>query len=131
MRGPRDSKGYMTIEASFIVPIILFGCYFIIMGLMLVYERGYIISREYEEIFELPLYVVRDETVGEHLSDQTYDAGVVVGAAEVSGSYSSHRATCTGVLHIYGETGIDATREIDICSDRLRRWQLYDDIAEK
>lgn len=125
------NKGYMTIEASFIVPIVLFGIFFTIMGLMLSYEKGYIIAEENVALYEVPIRNIRDNTVEGYLSGKDYTGGVVIGAAAVSTSYSSHKACCDGVLKIYGTNSVSSSREIDICTNRLRRWQLYDDLIEK
>ena len=57
-----NNKGYMTIEASFIVPIVLFGIFFTIMGLMLSYERGYIIAEENVALYEIPLTNIRNDS---------------------------------------------------------------------
>ncbi len=126
-----NNKGYMTIEASFIVPIVLFGIFFTIMGLMLSYERGYIIAEENVALYEIPLTNIRNDSVEGYLSGREYTGGVVIGSASVGTSYSSHKAKCSGVLKIYGTNSVSSSREVDVCTGRLRRWQLYDDLREE
>ena len=41
------NKGYITIEASVVVPVILFGVFATVLGLMIAYERGYVKASEY------------------------------------------------------------------------------------
>ena len=121
----------MTIEASFIVPIVLFGIFFTIMGLMLSYEKGYIIAEENEALYEIPLTNIRNDSISSYLSGRTYTDGIVIGSVNVDSSFSNHKAKCEGVLKIYGTNNVSSSREVDLCTDRLRRWQLYDDIFQE
>ena len=50
-----SDKGYMTVEASFIVPVLFFAFFLAILGLIFTYERGLILSNEYEGLYTVPL----------------------------------------------------------------------------
>ena len=124
------NKGYMTVEASIVVPVVLFGVFMCLFGLMLIYEKGYGLGNEYEALYTIPFSHIRDNSVDAYLSNKNYTYGVVLGEASVETGYSWHKAKCQGVLKLYGDSEINADREIDVLVERLRRWQFYDDIAE-
>ncbi len=125
------NKGYMTIEASLIVPVILIGVCIMIMGMILVYERSFLLATEYERLYTIPYEYIRADLVGDYLETEDYNRGLYYKTAEVDTYYISHLAVCDGVLRVRDSISVSGKHEIDVCSDRLRRWQLYDDIAEK
>ena len=126
-----NNRGYMTIEASVIIPVVLFGIFATILGLMLAYERGHIKASENERLYTVPLEYIRNENVEEYLNAADYEKGIVCGSAAVSCGYSGHKATAEGVLRVIDENEVNSGREIGVCTDRLRRWQLYDDTFEE
>ena len=126
-----NDYGYMTIEASLVIPIILIAVFIMLLGLIYAYERAYIQSVEYERLYSVPLVYIRADDVETYLDEGNYDAGIVYGELRMDTEYVSHLAVCEGELDIRGSSYITGRRELDCCSDRLRRWQVYDDIAEK
>lgn len=126
-----SNKGYMTIEASIIVPTILIAIMTIIVCLIFVYERSVVASSEYEALYTIPVKNIRDDSVTAYLSGRNYEEGLAYGNCSINTEYSWHMAKCEGVLHIYSDSEIDGRREIDQCVERLRRWQLYDDLADQ
>lgn len=125
-----NNRGMMTVEASVIVPVVLFGVFICLFGLMLIYEKGYVLGNEYAALYTIPFKDIRNGSVEEYLSGQDYIGGVVLGEANVESGYSWHKARCQGVVSLYGDSEVKAAREIDVLVERLRRWQFYDDIAE-
>ena len=125
------NKGYMTIEASIIVPVILLAIMMIIVCLIFVYERSVASSSEFEALYTIPIKNIRNDNVTDYLSGRNYDEGLAYGSCDVDASYSWHMAKCDGTLHLYSDSEICGRREIDQCVERLRRWQLYGDIADK
>ena len=124
------NKGYMSIEASLIVSFILLTTFLMILGLLFTYERGHVFSKECERLYTIPIKNIRDKTVADYLNSEDYSKGIVYGELSSMGSYSSHKAKVSSSLIVREEKKISCKREIDQCSNRLRRWQLYDDIAE-
>jgi len=129
--GASDRRGYMTIEASIVIPIIIMGIFVCLFGLILVYERSYILSEEYKALYTIPLVDIRNKEVDSYLNSQDYVSAVVLGSADVEGGYSKPWASCSGILRLFGTHNIDASREIDVRVDRLRRWQFYGDTYEE
>ena len=125
------NKGYMTIEARVIVPVIIFGAFFAILGLLIAYERGFVNSSEYERLYTIPLNNIRNECVEEYLSGADFEKSIVTGALDMKSSYSSHKASFEGTLRVIKDISVSCSREIDVREDRLRRWQLYDDTFEE
>ena len=125
-----NNKGFMTVEASVIVPVILFGVFVCLFGLILICEKGHVLGNEYEALYTIPFNNIRNNSVNEYLSGKSYVGGVVLGEADVESSYSWHKAKCQGEVRLYGDSEVNAAREIDVLVERLRRWQFYDDIAE-
>ena len=127
----KNNKGFMTIEASVIVPTVLICVFIVILGFIFVYERAYVLSEEYETIYTIPLKNVRENTVAEHLNSKDYTGPIIYGSIIAEGEYGKHMAGYDGSISIMGVRKITSKREIDVCVDRLRRWQLYDDLAKK
>ena len=122
-----NDKGYMTIEASVVFPVVVFGVFVCILGMILVYEKGYVLSREYETLYTISLADIRNDRVETYLSEKDYSGGIVLGDVNVETQYYFCKAKCDGELRLYGTSEINAVREIDVRVDRLRRWQFYDD----
>ena len=125
-----NNKGFMTVEASVVVPVILIGVFVCLFGLILIYEKGYVLSNEYEALYTIPFNDIRNGSVEGYLSGQNYTGGVVLGEANVESGYNWHKAKCQGIVSLYGDSEVKAAREIDVLVERLRRWQFYDDIAK-
>lgn len=124
-------KGYMTIEASFIVPIILFAAMLMIMGLIITYEKAKLLSTEYKALYSIPIDDIRSGSVESYLNGKNYGASLIYGDHSVSTSYAGKRAKCDGTIELFGTVTASGDHEIDVLSDRLRRWQLYDSLAEE
>ena len=124
-------KGYMTIEASVIVPIILFAAMLMIMGLIITYEKAKLLSTEYRALYSIPIDNIRSDSVEGYLSGKDYGEALIYGEHSVIISYAGHRAKCYGTVELFGTVTACGDHEIDVLSDRLRRWQLYDSLAEE
>ena len=131
MKHTDSRKGYMTIEASLLVPIILFAAMLMIMGLIITYEKAKLLSTEYKALYSIPIDDIRNDSVEAYLSGKDYGAALIYGSHTVSVSYAGHRAKCDGTVELYGTVTACGDHEIDVLSDRLRRWQLYDSLAEE
>ena len=125
-----SNKGYMTIEASVLVPVILVGAMLMIMGLILTYEKAKLMSTEYKALYSIPVDDIRSDSVAGYLSGKNYNEGIAYGSTSVNVSYAGHRARCDGMVVLNGTVTACGDHEIDVLSDRLRRWQLYDSLAE-
>ena len=126
-----NNKGYMTIEASFIIPLILMGIFMSLFGLILVYEKGVIYSSQYAAIYSVPINNIRNDSIEAYLDSRDYSRGVLFGSLTVDTYYSSHKAGCNGQLNLYGVSQINSIHEVDARTERLRRWQFYDDIINQ
>ncbi|SEP57322.1 hypothetical protein SAMN02910369_00230 [Lachnospiraceae bacterium NE2001] len=126
-----DSKGYMTIEASVIIPVVIIGIFVCLFGLILIYERASVSAAEYRALYTIPLNSIRNKEVQAYLEAQDYTGTVVLGSASVESSASGSKASCEGQVCLFGSSSVSGSREIDVRVDRLRRWQFYGDTYEK
>ena len=126
-----DSKGYMTIEASVIIPVVIIGIFVCLFGLILIYERASVSAAEYRALYTIPLNSIRNKEVQAYLEAQDYTGTVVLGSASVESSVSGSKASCEGQVCLFGSSSVSGSREIDVRVDRLRRWQFYGDTYEK
>ena len=126
-----NNKGYMTIEASFIIPLILMGIFMCLFGLILVYEKGVIYSSQYAAVYSVPINNIRNDSIEAYLDSKDYSKGVLFGSLTVDTYYSSHKAGCDGQLSLYGTHQLSSIHEVDARTERLRRWQFYGDTYEK
>lgn len=119
MRTGREerNKGMMTLEASVIIPIILF----LVAGAILLYltigKRESIRGEYYTNLYTISLAEERSRT-----EDQLKLSGAVYYLDRVDdGNFAAFQA----------EFPVQAERERDKCASRLRRWQFYGDITEE
>ena len=124
-------KGYLTIEASVIVPVVLFGVFICLFGLVFIYEKGYVQSSIYEALYTIPLNNIRKDDVVSYLDSEDYSGGIVWGTSKVESKYIFKKAECDGTVDLYGSSSVDGVREVDCLVERLRRWQFYDGFAEE
>ena len=129
--GVNKDKGYMTIEASVVIPVVLIGVFITLAGLIIMFEKSVIKAQEVETLYQIPLGYIRDDIVGSYLEEKSYGDTLEYGETSSSGNYSHHNASASGELEYIKRFKVDSEREIDLCVDRLRRWQFYDDISEE
>lgn len=121
-----NNKGFMTIEASVLVPVIFCAIFVMLYALIFIYERSVLSASEYEALYTVPLENIRNKEVEQYISTYDYKNGILYCDVSMKNGYSFHKASCDGQLELFGESQLKGTREIDACVDRLRRWQLYD-----
>ena len=129
--GMNKDKGYMTIEASIVIPVVLIGIFISLAGLIIMFEKSVIKAQEVETLYQIPLGYIRDDIVGGYLEEKNYGDSLEYGETSSSGNYSHHKACASGELEYIKRFKVSSEREIDLCVDRLRRWQFYDDISEE
>ena len=126
-----NDKGYMSIEASVIIPILLIGILVVLAGLIIMFEESVITVEEVESLYGIPLENIRDDRVKNYLCSINPGENLEYGTIDTSSDYVLHNASYSGDLNYFKSFEISFSREIDVCTDRLRRWQLYDDIGEE
>ena len=127
---PVKDKGYMSIEASVIIPMVLVAVYVIITGLIIIFEMAVLYKDEVTSIYQIPLSDIRNDNVAGYLNGKNYGAVLEYGEASGAGNYMNHKAEISGELKYIRSFSVCSKKEMDVCVDRLRRWQLYDDIKE-
>ena len=125
------NKGYMTIEASVVIPVVLIGVFISLAGLIIMFEKSVIKAQEVETLYQMPLGCIRDDIVDDYLAEKNYGDTLEYGETSSSGNYAHHKACASGELDYIKSFKVNSRREIDLCVDRLRRWQFYDDISEE
>ena len=106
VRNAGTRKGYMSIEAAFIIPMLLLIAVTLIYLFMHLYEREYLRGELYQDSCSIP-HDVQDE------------------------GCSGGDITISGGIDFKVESAFTVKRETGKCSGRLRRWQLYESITEE
>ncbi len=126
------SKGFMTIEASVVVPVILFIALSIVMIFMHLYERDFMRGESYEMVYSVPYYSAKSDTgIVSYLKSVVRDNVYFFGETEDSAESINGNIICRGRVNYVVEDVYDVRHEIGKCTDRLRRWQLYDGFTEE
>lgn len=129
MRLLKTNKGYMTVEASFIVPLIMTITVVMMLALVFMYEKEYLRAGLYVDIYTIPYD--EQESPGGYLNQSQPEDFCLFGEAGKTALVSGNTIEEIGVVNFKGSEGIHAMRGRDKCADRLRRWQLYDAIKEE
>ncbi len=128
-----NNRGSISVEASILFPIIILVIFFVLYAFMYIFNRELIRGDIYEAIYTIPL-----EDDGEYIEKCINEDGVGAGTlwcgredVNAAGANKNGAAEITAKLEMKGETKISGKTEYDLCTDRLRRWQLYGDITEE
>ncbi|MBQ6229547.1 MAG: hypothetical protein IJJ74_00315 [Eubacterium sp.] len=126
----KNNSGVISIEASVVMFITMVMIVFCIFGMMYVMNCETIRAFMYEKIYTAPLikskeYLSKSAKSGD-IDDfllwcEDYGMDAITGTDNIS---------MIGHIDMKGTTYIGCSTEFGLCTDRLRRWQLYDDIAE-
>ena len=126
-----SQRGYMTVEASFLMPLVLLIVASMIVALIYVYEKEHVRANIAEAVYSVPFENKQKENVVEYLNEQDISQGVVIGSVDSNASKGSGKqVVLEAELHVKGDTNLKY--QIDYCpvSKNLRRWQLYGDLTE-
>ena len=127
MFGRINEKGSVTVEMSLITPLILLIIFLMIRGLIYVYDTELLRGKGYEII-----YTARFDEEKEYMSEWAEtDENVLWTSESYDMSASKDTLSYKAVFDMKGSTEVVAKKEYGVCTDRLRRWQLYGDLADK
>ena len=131
-----DDCGMMTLEASIIIPLILF----IVAGSILLFiaqgRREELRGEMIKALYTIPVEKELDEDPRNEVAARA--EGIMNGTSTVglSAASSGKKLGLEGNVIYNGIGGYGGTlpaaagRDKDLCSKRLRRWQFYGDLAE-
>ncbi|MCR5367716.1 hypothetical protein [Eubacterium sp.] len=124
-------KGFVSIEAAFIgaiAMIIVIWCLF-----AMVYVMNVEIVRDgmYMTVYSTPLKD-KDSYVNSE-AEKSMNEEILIWCDEykVGGTASGDSIKMIGAIDMKGTTVIECQTESDICTKRLRRWQMYDNLSEE
>lgn len=120
----------MTVEATLIVPIILLLLAGIILLFVTIGRREVLRSEMYQALYTLRMEEEKDgnpaaalkERLKYILADAKKSRGQVVCDDDTLG--------LEGEVEYHGSFPVKTERERDVCSDRLRRWSFYGNLAK-
>ena len=122
----------MTVEASVVVPIIIFLVITVILIFMHLYEREYLRSEIYEKTYTIPYHNTKnDSTILSYLESFNSENVYMFGTKDAKAECAGGQITFHGSINIKIRDDFDIKHEVGKCTDRLRRWQLYEVIAEE
>lgn len=132
VRNADTRKGYMSIEAAFIIPTILFIAVTLIFLFMHLYEREYLRGEMYQNVCSVPHEIEgEDSEVKAYLNGITPEDASLFGESKYAAECRNKDITVSGGVYFKVESRITVKRETGKCSGRLRRWQLYESITEE
>ena len=134
--GGNRCKGVITVEASVLIPIILFLTAGAILLFLTIGHREQLRGDMYKSLYSLTIMEERDGRADVALEDrianasqQVKDAGMeslLIGEQIYLHASVSFLKNIAGLFSPYrAEFPVTVGHEKDLCSDRLRRWQLY------
>ena len=131
MRSLKD-KGYMTVEASIVVPVILFIAISLIMMFLYLYERDYLRSEIYQRAYSVPYHNSKsDGGIMEYLNGFSPEDVYMFGNIDNSALSLMGQISFRGSVDYKVKGDFYIKHEVGKVTERLRRWQLYESIAEE
>ena len=126
----------MTVEASILIPVILFIAAGAILLLLAEGKREVMRGEMYTALYTLPIAEEKDHSPGEALAGRAAEILQDTSAAELEAFAMGDGMTMTGNVRYFGigkyegRLPVFTGRERDCLESRLRRWQFYGDLAE-
>lgn len=121
------NKGFMTVEASLVMPAAIM-CFFIILyGLILSLDTEMVRADIYSVIYSVPVLN------GERYVEEAANGGNI-GKDIIWGDVSSETDGAAAIradIDLRGVHTVTGSTEYDLCTARLRRWQLYGNLADE
>jgi hypothetical protein len=127
----RKNKGWMVVEASVIMPLIIGVVFIVIYGFVYILNREAARSEMYSAIYSIS---ITDMDAKEYsFSDSREQLGSQMLWCEPRSAAFGLDGTITYITYMdmKGTTTVTAQTETGLCTQRLRRWQLYGNLAEK
>ena len=127
---PEKNRGVISVEASVVMFFVMMIVLLCIYGMMYVLNCETLRSYMYETIYTAPL-IETSRYISESASDSGLDE-ILVWCDEhsLTGMAGSDDIIMLGKIDMMGVSGVGCSTEFGVCTGRLRRWQMYDDIAE-
>ena len=116
---PGKNSGFVSVEAAFVGSILIIITMFSVYAMVYILNTASLRDYMYQKVYSVPL--VQKDSYIKYYSDKDNLAGVIMWCDDYK---------MAGMLDMKGITRMICRTENGLCTDRLRRWQLYDDIAE-
>lgn len=125
----RDNRGSITIEMCFVMPIVI-GIIMIVIFLILKgANEGAALGASQVVVYEFgDLPEGADESTGLKQLQASIMLDSVNGKIDIEKDLISVSVSSMDEGEIYSIQEVGCTREWQVCTDRLRRWQLYGDV---
>lgn len=122
----------MTVEASVIVPVILIIVISLIMMFLYLYEREYLRSEIYVKAYSVPYHSSKsDADIVEYLNGfRPQDVYMFGNTGSEAGCFMG-QIDFRGIVDYKVKGDFHIKHEVGKVTERLRRWQLYENIAEE
>ena len=126
------NSGFMTLEASVVIPVIIFIAVSIIFMFIHLYERELLRSDMYERAYSVPYENSKtDAGILQHIKGYQPGDKYLFGKASNSASCFWGQIDYSGSIEFKVKDNFNINHEVGKVTERLRRWQLYDDLAEE
>lgn len=127
----KNNHGVIVVETSIIMPLILGVIFIAIFGFVYVYNVETARSELYSALYTIP-----PESIGNTGNDTTGSEDeiredLIQCDPQIVPIYMDGNIIWACNLDLYDQSVILVKTEYGLCTDRLRRWQLYGDFAEE
>ena len=135
--GTGNNSGMHTIEASLLIPVILFLVAGVILLTVSQGRRETLRGELYQALYTIPVAAELDASPQDELrsrADFIQSGASRAGAEDASSGDQlalNGSVPYSGVGSYSGILPVHVERERDLCSNRLRRWQFYGNLTEE
>lgn len=127
----KNNRGVIIVETSLIMPLILGIIFLVIYGLVYVMNVETVRCGMYSAIYTIPIGTMEEEAVYINDMEQEIEESLIWCEPQVIPLYMDGNVCCACSFDMNGRTMVYAKTEYSLCTSRLRRWQLYGNLAEK
>ncbi|MBQ8924476.1 MAG: hypothetical protein IJ053_06740 [Lachnospiraceae bacterium] len=134
-----DDRGSAVVEMTLIMPIIIFIMVFVLFWFLDVINDGIVQGETYSELYTLS--IGDNAEIMESNLVETFDSQIVgntnIPQVEIRAdrgiiyAYIDSSDLQGGGVYLYQGSRNTFSREYNLCTDRLRRWQLYGDLLRE
>ncbi len=127
----RKNKGWMVVEASVIMPLIIGVVFIVIYGFVYILNREAARSEMYSAIYSIAITDVDAKEYSFLDSREQLESQMLWCEPQSTAFCLDGTITYITYMDMKGTTTVTTQTETGLCSQRLRRWQLYGNLAEK
>lgn len=127
----KNNSGVIIVETSIIMPLIILVVFIVLYLFLYVLNKECTRADMYVALYQQPETESIKNAVELEKTKEGIGGSLILCTGETAALYLNGNLSLVCLMDMKGKTEISTKMEYGLCSDRLRRWQLYGNLTEK